>query len=162
MFSTTDFWSAGPRFKFQPWQDIFLFFLPRCDNRECIRNLDLQVQVHPGELWVPKSAGAHSTRSLKIISGCKRWCPKDLRVRAPAAPVIMHSLDKTWRNLRRSKPERTARVELELLHFNDIKIGMPLFFVVGCNTVMFLFVSCSAQKTITCGAAIKTAAESST
>jgi len=55
-----------------------------------------------------------------------------------------------------------ARVELELLHFNDIKIGMPLFFVVGCNTVMFLFVSCSAQKTITCGAAIKTAAESST
>ena len=63
----------------------------------------------------------------------------------------------------RSKPEDTAaRVELELLHFNDIKIGMPLFFVVVCNTVMFLFVSCSAQKTITCGAAIKTAAESST
>ena len=24
-----------------------------------------------------KKAGAHSTRSLKI-SGCKRWCPKDL------------------------------------------------------------------------------------
>ena len=26
--------------------------------RECVRNLDLWVQVHPGELWVSKSAGA--------------------------------------------------------------------------------------------------------
>ena len=38
-----------------------------------------------------QSAGAHSTRSLKI-SGCKRRCPKDLRVRAPTAPVLTHSL----------------------------------------------------------------------
>ena len=38
-----------------------------------------------------KTAGAHSTRSLKI-SGCKRWCPKDLRVCAPASPVLTHSL----------------------------------------------------------------------
>jgi hypothetical protein len=59
--------------------------------RECVRNLDLRVQVHPGELWVSKSAGAHGTRSLKI-SGCKRLCPKDLQVRAPAAPVPTHSL----------------------------------------------------------------------
>ena len=47
-----------------------------------------------GASWraqVSKSAGAHSTRSLKI-SGCKRWCPKDLRVRAPAAPLLTHSL----------------------------------------------------------------------
>ena len=43
---------------------------------------------------------------------------------------------------------------------NDIKIGMPSPCTV-CNTVV-LFLSCSAQKTITCGAAIKTAAESST
>ena len=56
-----------------------------------VRNLDLRVQVHPGELLVSKSVGAHSTRSLKI-SGCKRWCSKDLRVRAPAAPVLTHSL----------------------------------------------------------------------
>ena len=35
---------------------------------------------------------AHSTRSLKI-GGCKRWCPKDQRVRAPAAPVLTHSLN---------------------------------------------------------------------
>ena len=39
-----------------------------------------------------KSVAAHSTRSLKI-SGCKRVCSKDLRVRAPAAPVLTHSLD---------------------------------------------------------------------
>ena len=30
-------------------------------------------------------------KSLKI-RGCKRWCPKDLRVRAPAAPVLTHFL----------------------------------------------------------------------
>ena len=39
------------------------------------------------ELW----AGAHSTKSLKIC-GCKKWCPKDLRVHAPAAPALTHSL----------------------------------------------------------------------
>ena len=43
------------------------------------------------ELWASKSAGAHSTKSFKI-SGWKRWYPKDLRVRAPAAPVLTHSL----------------------------------------------------------------------
>ena len=60
--------------------------------RACVRNLNLWVQVHPGELWVSKSAGALSTRSLKI-SGCKR--PKDLWVCAPAhpaAPVLTQSL----------------------------------------------------------------------
>ena len=44
------------------------------------------------ELWASKSAGAHSTKSLKI-SGCKRWCLKDLRVCAPAAPMLTHSLN---------------------------------------------------------------------
>ena len=43
------------------------------------------------ELWASKSAGAHSTKGFKI-SWCKRWCSKDLRVRAPAAPVLTHSL----------------------------------------------------------------------
>ena len=38
-----------------------------------------------------KTTGAHSTRSLKI-SGCKRWCPKDLRF---CAPVLTHSLYNT-------------------------------------------------------------------
>ena len=40
-----------------------------------------------------KTAGAHSTKSLKI-SGCKRRCFKDLRVCAPAAPVLTHFLQK--------------------------------------------------------------------
>ena len=39
-------------------------------------------------LEVSKSAGAHSTRNLKI-SGCRRWCPKHLRV---PAPRLTHSL----------------------------------------------------------------------
>jgi hypothetical protein len=42
-----------------------------------------------------KTAGVHSTRSHKI-SGCKRWCPKYLRVCAPAAPVLTHSLIFRW------------------------------------------------------------------
>ena len=37
------------------------------------------------------TAGANSTKSLRIC-GCKRWCPKDLRVCAPAAHVLTHSL----------------------------------------------------------------------
>ena len=41
------------------------------------------------ELWTSKSAGANSAKSLKICR-CKRWCPKGLR--APAAPVLTHSL----------------------------------------------------------------------
>ena len=47
--------------------------------------------LYKRDLWASKSAGAHSTKSLKI-SGCKRWCPKNLRVRAPAAPILTHSL----------------------------------------------------------------------
>ena len=63
------------------------------ESRECIRNLDMRVQVHPGDIWVSKQ-GVHisSTRSLKI-SRCKGWCPKDLWVRAPAAPALTHSLE---------------------------------------------------------------------
>ena len=38
-----------------------------------------------------KTAGAYSTTRLKI-SGCKRWCPKDLQVRESAAPALKHSL----------------------------------------------------------------------
>ena len=33
----------------------------------------------------------YSTKSLKIC-GCKRWCPKDLRVCAPTAPMLTYSL----------------------------------------------------------------------
>ena len=38
---------------------------------------------------------AHSTRSLKN-SGCKRWCPKDLRVRAPALTHSLHNLSRLF------------------------------------------------------------------
>ena len=71
--------------------------------RDCVRNLDLRVQVHPGELLVSKSVGAHSTRSLKI-SGCKRWCPKDLQVsctlctHANAFPDILHMMHTKTKN----------------------------------------------------------------
>ena len=42
-------------------------------SRECVRNLDLRVQVHPGDLWVSKQQVhiAGNTRSLKI-SGWER------------------------------------------------------------------------------------------
>ena len=43
---------------------------PAVVGRECVRNLDLRVQVHSGELYV-STAGAHSIISPKI-SGCKR------------------------------------------------------------------------------------------
>ena len=43
------------------------------------------------DLWASKSAGFNSTKSPRIC-GCKRGCPKDLRVCAPAACVLTHSL----------------------------------------------------------------------
>ena len=45
-------------------------------------------------LWASKPAGSHNTISLKI-SGCKRCCPNNLWVCAPAAPVPTHSLFST-------------------------------------------------------------------
>ena len=47
------------------------------------------------ELWVSKSAGANSTKILKICR-CKRWCPKYLQVHAPAVPMLTQSM---WVNL---------------------------------------------------------------
>ena len=43
------------------------------------------------ELWASKAAGFNSTKSLKLCE-CKKWCPKDLRVCAHAAPMLTHSL----------------------------------------------------------------------
>ena len=48
------------------------------------------------ELWASKSLGAHSTKSLKI-SGCKRWCPKDLLVRAPVLTRIPCIKPNKWK-----------------------------------------------------------------
>ena len=52
-------------------------------------------------LWASKSAVFNSTKSFKICR-YKRLCPKDLRVCAPAAAVLTHSLqlDKTHPYLR--------------------------------------------------------------
>ena len=67
-------------------------------NRECVRNLDLRVQVHPGELWVSKQR-VHIDRTMYVeaskSAGAKGDVPNTyLRVRAPAAPVLTHSLTK--------------------------------------------------------------------
>ena len=56
-----------------------------------VRNLDLRVQVHPGELWVSKQRVLIALEASKSV-GAKGLCPKDLRVCAPAAPVLTHSL----------------------------------------------------------------------
>ena len=61
--------------------------------RACVRDLDLRVQsvLYKREFWASKSAGFNSTKILEIC-GCKRQCPKDLRVHAPTAPVLTHSM----------------------------------------------------------------------
>ena len=63
--------------------------------RECVRNLDLRVQVHPGELWVSKQR-VHIVIEASKSAGAKGDVPKIyLRVRALAAPVLAHSLLKS-------------------------------------------------------------------
>ena len=52
---------------------------------------------HRRELWTSKSAGANSTKSLKI-RGRKRWYPKYLRVHAPNTSVRTNSLSKVFNN----------------------------------------------------------------
>ena len=38
------------------------------------------------------SSGPPNLQVSMVLKACKRWCPKDLRLHAPAAPVLMHSL----------------------------------------------------------------------
>ena len=61
------------------------------------------------EFLASKSAGAHSTKRLKI-SGCKRLYPNGLHVRAPAAAVLAHRLYEVTYSLSRSYLE--SRYEL--------------------------------------------------
>ena len=70
---------------------LYICFSTRAFVRTLICGCSL---LYKRELWASKSAGAHSDKSLKI-SRCKRWCPEKLRVRAPAAPGLTHSL---WMN----------------------------------------------------------------
>ena len=43
--------------------------------RECVRNLDLRVQVHPGELWVSKQR-VHTVLEASKSAGAKGDVPK--------------------------------------------------------------------------------------
>ena len=43
--------------------------------RECVRNLDLRVQVHPGELWVSKQQ-VHIVLQASKSAGAKGDVPK--------------------------------------------------------------------------------------
>ena len=43
--------------------------------RECVRNLDLMVQVHPGELWVSKQL-VHIVLQASKSAGAKGDVPK--------------------------------------------------------------------------------------
>ena len=44
-------------------------------SRECVRNLDLRVQVHPGELWVSKQR-VHIVLQASKSAGAKGDVPK--------------------------------------------------------------------------------------
>ena len=44
-------------------------------SRECVRNLDLRVQVHPGELWVSKQR-VHVVLEASKSAGAKGDVPK--------------------------------------------------------------------------------------
>ena len=44
-------------------------------SRECVRNLDLRVQVHPGELWISKQR-VHIVLEASKSAGAKGDVPK--------------------------------------------------------------------------------------
>ena len=81
--------------------------------------------IYKRELLVSKTAGAHITKSLKI-SGCKRWCPNDLRVRAPVLThsLILHGNADVWNNLvnflKTLWKKRLSHLDRLLLKFNNI------------------------------------------
>ena len=54
-------------------KDAYQEFPVRC--RECVRNLDLWVQVHPGELWVSKQR-VHIVLEASKSAGAKCDVPK--------------------------------------------------------------------------------------
>ena len=62
------------------------------DYRECVRNLDLRAQVHPGELWVSRQR-EHIVLEASKSAGAKGGVPKICGfVHPPAAPVLTHFL----------------------------------------------------------------------
>jgi hypothetical protein len=59
--------------------------------KECVRNLDLQVQVHPGELWVLKQRVQIGLEASKS-AGAKGDVPKICGIVHPLHPSLTHSL----------------------------------------------------------------------
>ena len=57
------------RIRLKPSQENTLYV------RECVRNLDLRVQVHPGELWVSKQR-VHIVLEASKSAGAKGDVPK--------------------------------------------------------------------------------------
>ena len=49
--------------------------MKRTNNKECVRILDLRVQVHPGELWVSKQQ-VHIVLEASKSVGAKGDVPK--------------------------------------------------------------------------------------
>ena len=54
--------------------------------RECVGNLDLRVQVHPGELWVSKQR-VHIVLEASKSAGAKGDVPKICRFVHPLHPL---------------------------------------------------------------------------
>ena len=54
--------------------------------RECVRNLDLRVQVHPGDLWV-LNQGVHIVLEASKSAGAKGDVPKIYGFVPPLHPL---------------------------------------------------------------------------
>ena len=63
-----------------------LYLLRLSKHRECVRNLDLRVQVHPGELWVTKQR-VHIVLEASKSAGAKGDVPKICGFMHPLHPL---------------------------------------------------------------------------
>jgi hypothetical protein len=63
-----DLWTKFLDYLFGAFMILFI-------TRECVRNLDLRVQVHPGELWVSKQR-VHIVLEASKSAGAKGDVPK--------------------------------------------------------------------------------------
>ena len=132
----------------------FLFHLCNCRHnklRQCLLTghaLGIRIcgcsLFYKRELWASKSAGAHSTKSLKI-SGCKRWYPKDLRVPAPAAPTLTHSLTKEVCNggvacspLAADKPRPPLQNSLVFTYLMEISNSIKIELLASLSQILLL------------------------
>ena len=56
-------------------KELYLLGVMHNIFRECVRNLDLRVQVHPGELWISKQR-VHIVLQASKSAGAKGDVPK--------------------------------------------------------------------------------------